>query len=187
MNTLGGLLRVGAAIALAKTAHEKQVRKYTGAPYLHHCAEVAHMVAEVLPDSSQAIAAAWLHDTIEDTWVTGDDIERTCGAITAIFVERLTDTDDKTLKRAARKAKDRERLANSFHMVQTIKLADLISNTRSIAIHDCKFAKTYLAEKAKLLAVLDKADDRLWAKAYETLVEGVLTMEVMDAVENHGW
>jgi guanosine-3',5'-bis(diphosphate) 3'-pyrophosphohydrolase len=67
--------------------------------------------------------------------------------------------------RAERKAASRARLAAAPGWVQTIKCADLISNTSSIVKHDPKFAVTYLEEKRLLLDVLTKADPRLVAIA----------------------
>ncbi len=54
---------------------------------------------------------------------------------------------------------------------QTIKLADLISNTRSIMEHDEAFAKTYLVEKRLLLEVMDKGDATLMAEARKYIGE----------------
>jgi hypothetical protein len=67
--------------------------------------------------------------------------------------------------RAERKAASRARLADAPAWVQTIKCADLISNTSSIVLRDPKFAVTYLEEKRLLLDVLTKADPRLHALA----------------------
>ena len=70
-------------------------------------------------------------------------------------------SDMETGNRAARKAASRARLAAAPSWVQTIKCADLISNTSSIVRHDPEFAKVYLEEKRLLLDVLTKADPQL--------------------------
>ena len=67
--------------------------------------------------------------------------------------------------RATRKAIDREHTAQAPAEAQTIKLADLISNSKSIMAHDPDFAVTYLAEKRLLLEVLTKGDPGLHAEA----------------------
>jgi len=67
--------------------------------------------------------------------------------------------------RAVRKARDREHTAAAPAEAQTIKLADLISNSRSIMAHDPAFAKTYLEEKRLLLAVMTKGDPGLHSEA----------------------
>jgi hypothetical protein len=63
--------------------------------------------------------------------------------------------------RATRKAIDREHTARAPAEAQTIKLADLISNSKSIMKHDPAFAKTYLEEKRLLLEVMTKGDKGL--------------------------
>jgi hypothetical protein len=54
----------------------------------------------------------------------------------------------------------------------TIKLADLIDNTKTITFYDPKFAPTYLKEKAALLEVLKAGDPTLWKLASEQVKEG---------------
>jgi (p)ppGpp synthase/HD superfamily hydrolase len=153
------------AMMFAREAHKEQRRKYTNNPYSDHLAEVAGIVATVTPDGDPElrdamIAIAWLHDTIEDTSTTHEEIATMFGYFVADNVTRLSDMETEG-NRAARKAASRERLAKSPGFVQTIKCADLISNTSSIVMHDPKFAVTYLEEKRLLLDVLTKADRRL--------------------------
>ena len=64
--------------------------------------------------------------------------------------------------RATRKRLSRERLGSAPGWVQTIKCADLISNTASIVQFDPPFARVYLEEKHLLLKVMTQADPRLW-------------------------
>lgn len=150
------------AMLFAREAHKDQVRKYTGNPYADHLAEVAGIVATV-DSSDETIATAWLHDCREDQGITGEEIEIGFGMRVAVGVALLSDFE--TGNRAERKAASRARLANAPAWVQTIKCADLISNTSSIVQHDPKFAVTYLEEKRLLLDVLTKADSRLLAIA----------------------
>ena len=108
------------------------------------------------------LAAAWLHDVVEDTPVTLQDIEFTFGSEVAELVENLTDVSQpQDGVRRVRKEKDRQHLAKTKPEAKTIKLADLIDNTRSIAEHDQKFAKIYLAEKRLLLEVLKEGNQTL--------------------------
>ena len=152
------------AMAFARHVHATQVRKYTGNPYADHLAEVAGIVAAVGGDDA-SIAVAWLHDSREDQGVEGEEIEFLFGMRIAVGVALLSDFETGT--RAERKAASCKRLASAPDWVQTIKLADLISNTSSIAKLDPKFAVTYLAEKRALLSVLTKGDPRLHAIASE--------------------
>lgn len=161
------------AMEFARKAHSKQKRKYTGNPYADHLAEVAGIVATVAQnfraDIEPMIAVAWLHDYIEDInpsdggrwgWF---DIEQEFGEVVANGVLLLSDLE--TGNRAERKAASRARLAAAPGWVQTIKYADLISNTSSIVMHDPKFAVTYLEEKRLLLEVMDAGDKRLYEMA----------------------
>lgn len=146
--------------AFATHWHGAQVRKYTGEPYIEHCREIVEILKTV-PHTEEMIAAAWLHDVLEDTECSLMEIHVAFGDDVAFMVLMLTDCDKNTGNRAMRKGIDRRRLERTSAEVQTIKLADLISNTKSIAEHDPKFAKVYLAEARMLLDVLTKGDASL--------------------------
>jgi (p)ppGpp synthase/HD superfamily hydrolase len=147
--------------ATAAHAAVGQLRKYTHEPYIVHPAEVVKIVKTV--DHTEAmIAAAWLHDTVEDTGVSIELIRAEFGSEVSDLVGWLTDVSRPDHgNRAARKAVDRAHTAAAPAEAQTVKLADLISNTRSIVAHDAKFAETYLAEKRLLLEVMTKGDAQL--------------------------
>ena len=151
-------------ISLARTfaigAHESigQKRKYTNEPYWHHCEEVAKLTHMLIPNASNtAIAAAWLHDVVEDTYVTIPCIAQVFGYDVAKYVDCLTSVPKDYGTRAERKAQDRHRLTVSPPEVQSIKLADISHNISSIVEHDPKFAKVYIPEKLEMLKVLDRA------------------------------
>ena len=151
----------------ATAAHSAvaQLRKYTHEPYIVHPAEVVSIVRSV-PHTEAMLAAAWLHDTVEDTGVTIEVIRGEFGAEVAELVSWLTDVSrPEDGNRAVRKAMDREHSAMAPAAAQTVKLADLISNSRSITTHDAAFAKTYLEEKRLLLEVMTKGDPVLMAQA----------------------
>ena len=151
--------------ATAAHAAVAQLRKYTNEPYIIHPAEVASIVRSV-PHTDEMVAAAWLHDVVEDTGVTIETIREEFGTEVADLVGGLTDVSrPEQGNRATRKAIDRAHTAMAPAEAQTIKLADLISNTRSILEHDQKFAKTYLEEKRLLLEVMTKGDATLMAIA----------------------
>lgn len=154
------------AMMFAREVHKHQVRKYTGNPYIEHLAEVAAIAASVCRINIDiTMAVAWLHDCIEDQGVTPRVIEDQFGLRIADAVGFLSDME--TGNRAERKAASRKRLAGAMPWIQTIKVADLISNTKSIVQHDPKFAVTYLEEKRLLLDVLIHADPGLLAIARE--------------------
>ena len=154
------------AMSFARQIHKDQVRKYTGNPYVDHLAEVAGITAaSTFTDEPIHLATAWLHDCMEDQAVPYEQLKREFGSPVANGVRWLSDLE--TGNRAERKAASRVRLAQAPGWVQTIKCADLISNTSSIVMHDPKFAKVYLAEKRALLEVMTKADPRLRQLALE--------------------
>lgn len=164
------------AMTISKVAHFTQKRKYTNEPYFEHCRRVALTVRDT-GEGNHAVAAAYLHDTVEDTPITLDFIREECGIVVAEMVFALTDTENKYMNRAARKEYDRMRLAKAPPVVQTIKVADLIDNTESIVQYDPAFARTYLKEKRLLLDVLTNADKALLALAEERLTQALETLE----------
>lgn len=154
------------ALAFATNAHAGQVRKYDGAPYISHPIEVAEIVGTVT-DDPVAIAAAFLHDVVEDCDVSVERIRDEFGADTAQVVWHLTGISTKADgNRKTRVAIDRGHYAKGCARAQTVKVADIISNLSTIVERDPDFARTYLAEKHHLLAVLTRAHPTLLARAH---------------------
>lgn len=168
---IAGMTTLQRAVSFCIAAHcaVSQKRKYTGEDYYHHPLEVATLVFEHAQRwNLEMLVAAVLHDVVEDTCVTLAVIESQFGPGVAALVEQLTDVSKpEDGKRAIRKALDRSHTALASPQAKTIKLADLISNTRSIVAHDPKFAVAYLAEKRQLLEVLKEGDPTLYQMAYD--------------------
>ncbi|MEP1535858.1 MAG: HD domain-containing protein [Paracoccaceae bacterium] len=146
----------------AQAAHRAvgQKRKYTGECYTVHTVDVAALVAR-FDGSEEMVAAAHLHDVVEDTAIEVSDIRDAFGEEVADLVDWLTDrSKPEDGNRAVRKAIDRDRLGTAPAEAQTIKCCDLISNTTSIVEHDPSFAQVYLREKFELLDVMTLADPR---------------------------
>jgi (p)ppGpp synthase/HD superfamily hydrolase len=161
---------VDRALAFATIAHGDQKRKYSGEPYIVHPVEVMKIVETVEHDDSM-LAAALLHDVVEDTDVTIEEIEASFGSDVAELVGFLTDVSKpEDGNRKHRKGMDREHSAQSSARAQTVKLADLISNSRDILENDPSFAKVYLHEKSLLLDVLTQGDRELHARAATFIV-----------------
>jgi (p)ppGpp synthase/HD superfamily hydrolase len=159
------------ALVFAKRAHGEQVRKYTGEPYWKHPVVVARIV-EGVPHDDAMVAAALLHDVVEDTPVTIEHIEGRFGGDVARLVSELTDVSKSTDgNRTNRKTIDREHSAAASARGQTIKVADLIDNSASITTHDPHFAVIYMREMRALLLLLTKADPTLLARAWEIVDE----------------
>ncbi|MGY2462294.1 HD domain-containing protein [Vreelandella sulfidaeris] len=166
---------VSRAAIFAKAAHLaiNQRRKYTDEPYHTHPFRVAEIVQEA-GGTPEMIAAAYLHDVVEDTHVTIEAISEEFGFEVAALVEWVSDFQTSADgNRAARKSVEREKLASASPSAQTIKLADLIDNTKSIVEHDLDFATIYLQEKQQLLRVMDKGDAVLYAEAMQICMDSI--------------
>jgi (p)ppGpp synthase/HD superfamily hydrolase len=142
------------AIIFAANAHGSvnQVRKYSGQPYIVHPIAVANIVRTV-NHTPEMLAAAYLHDVVEDTPVTIEEVHAEFGKTVAELVGWLTDISKPADgNRKFRKAMDRQHTWDAPWDAQTIKLADLIDNTISIVASDPNFARVYMHEKAQLIA-----------------------------------
>jgi len=154
------------AADFAKTAHESidQRRKYTNEPYIVHPRAVAEIVSSITDDES-TIAAAWLHDVVEDTPITIEQITDEFGADIARLVADLTKPSTKNDgDRRQRKEIDRQHTARADPRAKTIKLADLIDNLSDIATSDPGFATMYLNEKELQLQVLAEGHPELFKR-----------------------
>lgn len=155
------------ALAFATQAHAGQVRRYTQEPYIVHPIAVAEIVQSV-QHTPAMVAAALLHDCVEDTDAAHEDIDREFGREVGNLVYWLTDVSQPLDgSRSIRKQMDRSHIANAPAAAHTIKLADLIDNTKSISKYDPHFWKVYRQEKLLLLEVLTKGDRTLWERAME--------------------
>lgn len=115
------------AIAFAARAHRHQVRKDGATPYVSHAFRVAMVVRQVFGfEDPRLIAAALLHDTIEDTTTDYDDLERHFGPDVARWVAALT--KDMRLPEAEREEAYLEQLAAGGWPVSVCKLADIYDN-----------------------------------------------------------
>lgn len=174
---------------VAVGAHADQRRKYTGEPYVVHCFEVA-MIMRQHRAPIWLQQAALLHDVIEDTpW--------TLARLAEVFAPEVVDAVDYMTERdhpgnrADRKKAERERLTTGLPGVQSLKLADLISNARSIAEHDPDFARVFLSEMRALHEVLTGAWPMMRRMALEELAKAEMRLlqhelERMEAEDGQG-
>ena len=166
----------------ASDAHgrHEQVRRYTNEAYIVHPQAVAERVAGVLPDPI-VLAAAWLHDVVEDTEVQLAEIEHHFGLEVAALVEQLTSGPHPPhLSRKQRKQKDREQLHAASAAAKTIKLADIIDNTHTITERDPEFAALYLPEKRRMLQVLGNGHSELYAMAEQIIEQGLQQLNILE-------
>ena len=149
-------------------------RKYTNEPYHVHPERVANLIASVT-DDAEIIAAAWLHDVLEDVApknpaFNADTIEVTFGKRVLQLVLEVTDVSKpEDGNRATRKAIDREHLSQASRDGQTIKLADIIDNYIDISAHDAHFARVFKREAKLILPLLQAGDQTLFARLKQLL------------------
>lgn len=157
------------AIAFAVEAHMGQDRKYTHIPYISHPINVMEIVRTVSDDETMLIAAV-LHDVVEDTEVSIEQIITEFGDRVGSLVADLTDVSKpEDGNREKRKSLDREHSANASASAQTIKLADIIHNAESILASDAHFAKVFMREAEVLIAVLTAGNKQLQNRARQTV------------------
>ena len=115
-----------------------------------HLKSVAQIVSSVTEDEKM-IAAAWLHDIVEDTGVTIDDVERRFGAQVAGLVHELTIVSHPAHRhRTTSFAVTKQHFARVSDAAKTIKLADLIDTCRDLYKNDPASFCTYAAEANEL-------------------------------------
>ena len=160
------------ALDFATKAHGDQLRKYTGVPYIQHPIAVAELIKGLPGHTPEMLAAALLHDVVEDTPVTIEDVCNNFGTVVGMYVEYLTDVSKpEDGNRARRKQLDAFHYARGPAEAQTIKVADLIDNNADIYKHDAGFWQVYKQEKWFSLNLLIDADQLLWMRAKTQLKE----------------
>lgn len=153
----------------AKERHGEQKRKYTNDPYWTHPYAVALMLKR-LGAPTYVVQAALLHDVVEDTPTNQIEISLRFGNDVSRLVEEVTDVSKPSDgNRAARKQIDLNHLMKSSYWGATVKLADLIDNSRSIVEYDKGFARIYLKEKERLIHVLSHGHPVLFSYAGDIL------------------
>lgn len=162
----------GAALSYAVKAHKGQTRS-DGSPYVKHPERVAAFVKKFKKSHNldALISAAYLHDTVEDTDTTHEDLEKMFGGLIASMVKELTSDNDKI----AKVGKDNylaDKMAKMSSWALVVKLADRLDNVQDIAT-----AKTpawrakYKAETEKILSKLEK--DRELTSAHKKIIKAI--------------
>jgi guanosine-3',5'-bis(diphosphate) 3'-pyrophosphohydrolase len=170
------------AVRFAAWKHRDQERKGVDAsPYINHPVEVADLLADVggVTELSTLVAAV-LHDTIEDTDTSAEEIERLFGAGVCGLVEELT--DDKSLPKEVRKQLQIDHARDLSPAAKEIKLADKISNVGDVTLNppegwSLARREEYLDWAEKVIAgcrgvntLLDREFDRVLAEGRKELL-----------------
>lgn len=172
----------------ADKAHGTQQRKYTPERYIVHPVRVMEICREYTQDTS-VLAAALLHDVLEDTPVRKKEINdfllqwmppATVNKTIDLVVE-LTDVYTKNnypqWNRRRRKMEEAARIEQTSADAQTIKYADIIDNSREIVQHDADFAKVFLSECRTLLQKMNKGNSHLYEKAMAQVEKGLQALK----------
>ncbi len=164
----------------ASEAHGLQRRKFADEPYINHPIRVMQICQEYNNDVT-VLAAALLHDVLEDTETDRDMIKQFLQTVfneervyrILALVEELTDIYTKKhypkLNRRQRKGREAMRLKMVSPEAQTIKYADIIDNSLDIKNAEPDFSKLFLFECRNLLRVMDRGDHNLRKRAAETV------------------
>lgn len=172
------------AIHFAADKHRYQRRKDADAtPYINHPLSLAELLARVggVRDPVVLIAAV-LHDTVEDTRTSFDEIEARYGAEVRAVVAEVT--DDKSLGKLERKEQQVQHAAHASPRAKLVKLADKICNVMDVTDHappewPAERRRAYLDWSARVVdacrgtnAVLEAEFDRVLARGRRVIAEG---------------
>ena len=172
------------AFTIAEAAHRGQMRK-SGDPYITHPVSVATILAE-LGSPSEVVAAALLHDTVEDTDYSLDRLRSDFGDVIAVLVDGVTKLDKVTYGEAAQAETVRKMIVAMSRDVRVllIKLADRLHNARTWKYVPAASAERKAKETLEIYAPLahrlglntikweleDRSFQVLYPKVYEEIV-----------------
>ncbi len=122
--------KVDLALEVAAKAHRGQLRKGTDVPYISHPCAVGLILARA-SCAEDVVVAGILHDTVEDTALTLDDIEKDFGSVVAAIVEGCSESD-KSRPWEDRKRHTIEFLRDASPEARMVTCADKLHNVRSI-------------------------------------------------------
>jgi (p)ppGpp synthase/HD superfamily hydrolase len=147
---------IDTASAFAIKAHGSQMRKDGKTPYYTHLKTVVDKLKGYDITDTETLASAWLHDIVEDTDVTFDDIRKLFGDKVAGYVDILTRTGDDDIYL--------NRLKDSDFNVKMIKFCDVMSNLEDLSNSglDDKSKLAYHEKKEKIImAILPEILEKL--------------------------
>ena len=165
------------AMRMAEFFHAGHYRPHSNEPYVVHLASVAALVRSVPTHEPWMLQAAWGHDLLEDTQATLSVLRARLDPRAVEAIVWLSDHQISGKNRVERKARIRDKLIRAPGRVQTVKVADVIDNSRSIAQRNPDFARVYLPEQAALVDVLDQADPVLLGLARRAIDVGISRLQ----------
>ncbi|MDC0934880.1 HD domain-containing protein [Pirellulales bacterium] len=158
------------AARFARDAHAGQQRKYSGLPYIVHPARVAGRTMVHPSADEEMAAAAFLHDVVEDTLCTLDQIESEFGSRVTELVDELTNPATLTdVPRSEQTSRQIEHLVNASRDAKVIKLLDRIDNIRDLSTAPYDFIRLYCQESRALAGAIGDADPELESELLECI------------------
>jgi len=168
-------------LGYAKKAHSGQARS-SGEPYIEHPKRVAELIRKYKKSHNldALIRAAYLHDTIEDTDTTFEDLERMFGGLVASLVKELT-SDKEKIAEIGKSEYLSQKMANMSSWALVIKLADRVDNVSDIATAKTpEWRKKYKKQTLEILRRLEK--DRKLTRSHKILIK--LIKNKLDEIED---
>jgi len=166
------------AIEFASKKHRDQRRKdATKAPYINHCIRVANIVQSIGAISdAEALMAAVLHDTIEDTDTSSDELEKLFGLHVRELVQEMS--DDKSLSKEKRKQLQIDHAPHVSKAVSPLKFADKIANCEDLLISapvswSKKRIYDYFRWALQVVERLPRTNEALYTYATQVIQEGL--------------
>ncbi|MBU2612221.1 MAG: HD domain-containing protein [Nanoarchaeota archaeon] len=167
----------------AKEKHMGQVRKFQGEPYFNHVEKVSKIIEENKESShkNELVAAALLHDTLENTNTNEKELKENFGELITSLVKELT-TDKKESQSIGKKEYLAEKLSNTGKVSSwglVIKLADRLDNVSDLHKSEKKFRENYIDETKHILKTLEEkraltsTQKKLIAKIREKIKEKI--------------
>jgi (p)ppGpp synthase/HD superfamily hydrolase len=160
------------ALRFATRAHAGQFRS-DGSPYVKHPERVASFVRKFKKSKNldALISAAFLHDTLEDTNTTHEDLEKLFGGLVASLVKELT-SDKEKIKEIGKTDYLAQKMAKMSSWALVIKLADRLDNVQDIATAKTpEWRRKYRAETESVLDRLAK--DRQLSKTHKRIIRAI--------------
>jgi guanosine-3',5'-bis(diphosphate) 3'-pyrophosphohydrolase len=162
-----------AALRYAVKAHAGQFRSDGKTPYIKHPERVAEFVRKFKKSKNldALISAAFLHDTLEDTDTTHEDLEKMFGALVASLVKELTSDKDK-IKEVGKTDYLAQKMATMSSWALVIKLADRLDNVQDIATAKTpSWRQKYKTETESILTRLEK--DRSLSRTHQKIIAAI--------------
>lgn len=144
---------INKAKEFATSKHEGQFRKFGKVAYITHPANVAEIV-DKFGGSPEMVAAAWLHDVVEESNVSLDEIKKLFGENVASLVKELTNPTDLDKSKKGQYLLDKMNTMSSDAL--TIKLADRLSNVSDFATAKPSFVQKYAPETKFIIDGLEE-------------------------------